>query len=174
MLKRIDYGGSATLLVMVQTIDNCRNEAQASSDALLQVLSFLVFLSMRFSEEYPVLILVPLCLSVPSLGLTNVSPETPVVLPSGLRPPHLRARVRAAVRVRRAAARARADPRALPPQGAHPRPRGREQLLRRDVQLYGHVQLSDVVPDGAVDQCERGWCVCFFFGWQGVLEWAYI
>ena len=53
VLKRIDYGGSATLLLMVRVTTVVTKHEHRLTPAF-QVLSFLVFLSMRFSEEYPV------------------------------------------------------------------------------------------------------------------------
>ena len=66
-------------------------------------------------------------------------------------------RLHAPLRVRRAAARARADPRAVPPARKDPGHRRDQQLPRRDVQLYDHVQLPDLVPDRAAHERERRW-----------------
>lgn len=53
VLKRIDYWGSLTLLL---SVSNMRISTSRTNPHLSQVLSFLIFLSTRFSEEYPVCI----------------------------------------------------------------------------------------------------------------------
>lgn len=107
---------------------------------------------MRFSEEHPV--------RHPDTAPVNSAhpgaPAPSVGLPDRLRPLHTRDRLRARVRVRRAAHRPRADSRALPVGGEDPGAGRGQQLPRRDVQLHRHVQLPDVVPDCCAYERERG------------------
>lgn len=136
VLKRIDYGGSATLLVTVCVSLSCPTISLTRHS---QVLSLLIFLSMRFSEEHPVRDL--------SRILVQRSKAYLVDLANRLRVTNLRPRLCCPLCLRRTQNRTRTDLGSLPPSGEDTRAGGDQQLPRRDVQLQCHVQLPDVVPN---------------------------
>ena len=99
-----------------------------TTDVIFQVLSFLVFLSMRFSEEHPV------CLTVPPIWPSHLTRHRlSVVVPNGLRSPRHFRRLCAAFRVCRVADRPRANLGTVPAEGEDSCPRRHQQLPSRYV-----------------------------------------
>lgn len=100
-------------------------------------------MSTRFSDEQPVSIAFALLFGQYLIRLVHRS----VVIAHRIRPCDTLGCVLHRLRRLRASRRSRTRARALTLEAEDPRARGDKQLPGRDMQLHGHVQLPDVVPD---------------------------